>query len=375
MGPTKLITLAAFLWGGSSAMRVRKESSMMEKLVSLAKEAEAILNEDEKVAVEENSTKAARYTRKKEKGVSASGDRRRRRLFGFLENPFGGSSTSQQFQVLRDDRNPIGKGNIPAAYGLLTIIFGKLIGFGSDDEGNHEIQIADLRRILLDRQFPTSYKFPGRLQSRSGRPPLSAKLNSMGGRFSTRRGARPFEFETAPFVPADLKNVNFIICPFLSTMMWEGGIELKQVHTRRELMRATIVAGLDEENAEEHVADNFANNPTGTIDLWNMEGAMNEHVSSTGINDCVTSFTRCRFIESRETEDPYTCGYVCDATSDRQCPLPNPLRFNQFISVADVNGNGKIAMNELFVVADRGCQDGIECSSGGTDEFDDCETD
>jgi len=347
MGPAKIVALAAALWSGVDAMRVRKEAEMMEKLIELAKEAESLVNEEEKVALENKEVAEVK---------SASGDRRRRRrrrTLGFLTDPFESilPGTGSPFPVMVTDRNPIGKGTIPAAYGLIVQIFG----------GSNGLRISDLRQIVVDRVFPDGYSFPGGLQSRAGRPSRSSLPHSMDGNANIRRGKYPFEFEEASFVEADLRNVNFIICPFLSTMMWEGGIELKQVHTEEELMAQTIKAGLDHETAEEHVQDNFANNPDGTIDLWNLEGVMNEHVSSTGINDCSTSFTNCRNFGNRRARGSE--GDVCDAFTDRSCTLPNVEIFDEFAGTVDDDNDGFVTTEELAMVAARGCR-GLDCDKG-----------
>jgi len=250
-----------------------------------------------------------------------------------------------QFPLMNNDRNPIGRGNIPAAYGLLVQIFGPRGGLRKED----------LRSVVVERRFPSNYTFPGRLESRAGRPPRSARRNRMSSAQlrNVRTGDKPFDFERSAFVEADLRNVNFIICPFFSTMMWEGGIEFKQWHSEEELMQAAITAGLTKEVSEEHVGDNFFHNPAGRIDIWNMEGVMNEHVSSTGINDCVTDFEPDCFQTNRRERGSF--GFACNAFTDRSCFLPRADIFETFWDAADVNENGRLTEQELGVVAARDC--------------------
>jgi len=249
------------------------------------------------------------------------------------------------FPLMNDDRNPIGRGNIPAAYGLLVQIFGPVGGVTKEN----------LRTVVVERMFPSNYTFPGRLESRAGRPPASKRINRLSAAQLRRvkRGTKPFDFERAAFVEANLLNVNFIICPFFSTMMWEGGIAFKQWHTVEELMQQAMTAGLTEEVSEEHVGDNFFHNPAGRIDLWNMEGVMNEHVSSTGINDCVTDFSPDCFQTGRRQRGSF--GFACDAFTNRNCTLPRPDIFETFFDAADVNGNDRLTEDELGVVAERDC--------------------
>ena len=113
------------------------------------------------------------------------------------------------------------------------------------------------------------------------------------------------------------RRTTFIICPFLSTLVNEGALPIKQTYTREELEEATLDAGLGRSIADAHVEGNFLNDPDGIQDLWNLEGVTNEHVTSMGINDCRTAFTSC----SEDEEPPWQ---ECDFESARNCEHPNP---------------------------------------------------
>mmetsp|Transcript_58304 Transcript_58304/g.136317 ORF Transcript_58304/g.136317 Transcript_58304/m.136317 type:complete len:253 (+) Transcript_58304:122-880(+) len=136
--------------------------------------------------------------------------------------------------------------------------------------------------------------------------------------------------ESADQIPA-LRNVMRIICPFLSALVNEGVLEVKNSYTRDELMAITIQAGLDPEIAVGHTEGNFANNPSGEQDIFAMEGAANEHDTSTGIHDCPTLYYNCHNL----TEDgKYTEIQSCqDLTVD--CEVPSQPAFEQFWN--DVN--------------------------------------
>jgi len=69
-----------------------------------------------------------------------------------------------------------------------------------------------------------------------------------------------------------------------------------------ELESITLRAGMDPLRVAAHINGNFANYPAlasiefgalRLIDVYNMEGAVNEHVTSTGLNDCETVYWNC----------------------------------------------------------------------------------
>merc|ERR1719273_2223685 len=80
---------------------------------------------------------------------------------------------------------------------------------------------------------------------------------------------------------------------------------------------------------------------------------MNEHVSSTGINDCITDFSPDCFQTGRRQRGSF--GFACDAFTNRNCSLPRPDIFETFWDVSDVDGNGRLTEEELGTVADRDC--------------------
>lgn len=289
-------------------MRVRKEASMMEEMLE---ESKASVN-----ATHENVDEAAR------------GD----------------------MPVLDNDINPIGEGTIHGSHGLLVLVFG----------GSSGLAVDDLRRISLERRFPRGYRFGGTLLPvRRGRQGtlMSQAVNSGGRR--CRGGGDNNRICNTPFVSANIANVNFIICPFLSTLVNEGALPVKQTYTRDELQAATELAGLDPDIADLHSDGNFINDPDMIQDLWNLEGVSNEHVTSTGIHDCSTSFESCTTGREHPDQD-------CETESERDCEYGgNSGRYDQFEREVDRNRNGFITLTELDEAAARAEAAGEEICHGG----------
>merc|ERR1712113_146948 len=112
----------------------------------------------------------------------------------------------------------------------------------------------------------------------------------------------------------------------------------------------TINAGIDENTVVAHVDDgNFRDVPTMMMDLFDMEGNVNEHQSSTGILDCETSYP-----ESGNG----SCTFDA-VTGDNKCPTPNKncrttsveqKKFDAFFEAADNNTDGIITFEELDAV-------------------------
>merc|ERR1719223_239535 len=127
-------------------------------------------------------------------------------------------------------------------------------------------------------------------------------------------------------------------------MVAEGVVPLKQKYSKDELLNATKDAGLDADTAQSHVDGNFLNNPSDEQDIWNMEGATNEHVTSTGIHDCGTRFSDCKG-EPGEAS--------CTASTVRNCDMPNKKIFNLFVESVDVDEDGYITKAELEAAAAR----------------------
>lgn len=249
----------------------------------------------------------------------------------------------EDMPVLESDINPIGEGTIPGGHGLLVQIFGE-----PDADGVLRLSVPRLRRVSIDRRFPVPYKygqtldFPGEFV----RPTDIGEIfkGGKGGKGANQGGGEGF-------VTADIRNTNFIICPFLATLVNEGAIPVKQSYTREELQEASITAGLNSAISSLHVAGNFLNNPAGVQDIFNMEGATNEHVSSTGIHDCETTFQSC----SGDTGSA-----SCISSTDRGCPHPDPSVFDVFVESVDTNTDGFITQEELDAAAERAEAAGIQ---------------
>mmetsp|Transcript_53294 Transcript_53294/g.127133 ORF Transcript_53294/g.127133 Transcript_53294/m.127133 type:complete len:393 (+) Transcript_53294:84-1262(+) len=133
-----------------------------------------------------------------------------------------------------------------------------------------------------------------------------------------------------------------IICPFLSTLINEGSLPVKPSYTREELQEVTIQAGLSEAITIGHVEGNFMHNPAGVQDIFNMEGAANEHITSTGVHDCPTFYYDCK-------EDSSGVGTCTNTTLE--CKLPNKDRFESFFSAADANSDLHLTREELTTFA------------------------
>jgi len=241
--------------------------------------------------------------------------------------------------VLSSDVNPIGSGTIHGSHGLLVRIFGN----------NGRIAVEDLRRISLDRRFPRSYRFPGTLRPvRRGNQPhrirnaAGSGKGGKGGKGGANSGKGNNDISRTAFVQASIRNINFIICPFLSTMVNEGALPVSQSYTRDQLQAATELAGLDPDIAVAHSDGNFVNDPDEVQDIFNLEGVSNEHVTSTGIHDCGTRFTRCSGSETPQGQRE------CNARTTRSCRHPDSGRlFNQFVRANDRNRDGFITLDEL----------------------------
>lgn len=140
-----------------------------------------------------------------------------------------------------------------------------------------------------------------------------------------------------------------VICPFLASLLNEGDLEMKSVHTAQELADVTVLAGLSNATVQGHVFDgNFRDIPTLEMNIFDMEGAVNEHLSSTGISDCPSNFP----VEgAANCEDDNITGAL-------RCPTPNPnctsnsefisKKFDTFLRIADSNSDGYLEINELM---------------------------
>jgi hypothetical protein len=137
---------------------------------------------------------------------------------------------------------------------------------------------------------------------------------------------------------------SLIICPFLGVMIQEGFLPVQDSYTREELQNLTETAGLPSSVAELHTASNFKDIPSGTIDIFSMEGLPNEHKTSTGIHDCATLYHDCK-----HSNGIYTCESEVDIVGFKSCQaaLPNSVKFEDFWSVADANSDNILTRAEL----------------------------
>merc|ERR1719220_1972069 len=139
-------------------------------------------------------------------------------------------------------------------------------------------------------------------------------------------------------------------CPFLGTLANEGVIANDWIINETLWKAASFgaagtmplphVAGAFAGNFRDHSlwedATSKVKNQEGTevtcaywyLNPVKMEGMSNEHISSTGISDCPTDWTSCKF--------------RCDSAGEWQCEqtelscrenLPNPQKFNDFVKI------------------------------------------
>merc|ERR1719510_1463716 len=145
-------------------------------------------------------------------------------------------------------------------------------------------------------------------------------------------------------------DVSAVICPFLATMIKQNALPVQDVYKQDDLTQVTIDAGLDEMSVTGHVNNgNFRDVPTMMKDLFDMEGNVNEHQSSTGILDCETTYPEV---------GNGTCVFD-EVTGNNKCPTPNKncrtesvvrTKFDAFVAAADKNGDNKITGAELEAV-------------------------
>jgi len=134
-----------------------------------------------------------------------------------------------------------------------------------------------------------------------------------------------------------------VICRFLSTLVNEGILN-GDVFTREELLNVTIVAGIESEVASAHVSLNFKNEPSGVMNIFNMDGGTNEHDRSVGIHDCISVYSNCTI---------NVAGIQSCRNSTEQCTLPARPRFEDFWMHVDINGDGWLSHEELAIAAPR----------------------
>lgn len=153
-------------------------------------------------------------------------------------------------------------------------------------------------------------------------------------------------------------NTTKVICPFLAALVNEGVIDpAQQVFSKDELFELAVDAGLCNESATAEMEENFRNIPTEQVNIFDMEGNINEHLLSTGINDCRTLFPT-GFWGTRPfacANDSVTGAPKC-RTPDKTCLEVVPYKrakFEQFWRVADTNDDLVLSKSEACAAQER----------------------
>lgn len=134
------------------------------------------------------------------------------------------------------------------------------------------------------------------------------------------------------------ERVRKVICPFFGALINEGDLPEQIVYNIVELFDISMRAGVPMDRGQVHIQENFRNIPSGKIDLFNMEGNPNEHITSTGINDCNTFYDNCRQVIGGT--------WLCDDKT-QSCQLPRASRFDTFFNLLDKNKDSKLCQDEL----------------------------
>lgn len=136
-----------------------------------------------------------------------------------------------------------------------------------------------------------------------------------------------------------------IICPYLATLVNEGALPVRDSYSKFELETITVQSGVPAGNVEGHVhGGNFFFNPSGVQNIFDMEGAVNEHVTSTGIHDCATDYSDCPLSTRYDPNGTEKCpGAVTE-----ECELPNVDIFNRFWDHTDADEDGFIDVGEML---------------------------
>jgi len=163
-----------------------------------------------------------------------------------------------------------------------------------------------------------------------------------------------------------------IICPYLATLVNEGALPVREEYSKQELEMITVQSGVPEGTVAMHVhGGNFFHNPSGVQNIFDMEGAVNEHITSTGIHDCKTDYSRCP--ESTKWDPEGT--EKCPGAVTEDCVLPNVDIFERFFDHTDANDDGFIDNDEMkddannFPVVDENRVTGLGSIEGGFNAF------
>lgn len=163
-----------------------------------------------------------------------------------------------------------------------------------------------------------------------------------GGKGTNKGGNAPRLYNG--WNPQNKANYRAIICPFLSAAVREGALPVKKQYTRQELEEFSVQAGIAPSRAKSHSDGNFRNNPTMVQDLFNMEGATNEHTISTGVNDCKTFYSNCKEVPGNSK-----CQVV---TPIENCILPNIILFESMWAKLDRNRDGLCTLEEMTLATE-----------------------
>lgn len=124
-------------------------------------------------------------------------------------------------------------------------------------------------------------------------------------------------------------DIQKIICPFLSTMINENALPVQQYYSADQFIDFLANAGVPYSTILPHVNSQFRRIYTNKMDIFNMEGLPNEHVTSTGITDCETDYTDYRGCSVTGTPDasPGGCmqGVRVCPTADKNCNVNDTL--------------------------------------------------
>jgi len=138
-----------------------------------------------------------------------------------------------------------------------------------------------------------------------------------------------------------------IICPFLSTLIHEHALPVRDWYTRAELTDLVVnVGGLSKEEVSKHIHAQFRMLRTLKIDIFDMEGLPDEHQTSSGINDCYSDYSDYRSCPSNPDTSPLAGVRVCP-TPSKSCGVPNSDKLHIFWEHFDTNSDEQLSVAEL----------------------------
>merc|ERR1712232_797230 len=140
-----------------------------------------------------------------------------------------------------------------------------------------------------------------------------------------------------------------------SAMVNESHLPVQTEYTEAELLALTLDAGLSTANTDMHVMGNFKKidpdaDGVKRINIFKMEGLPNEHLTSTGINDCITTYNSH------------------GVQSTPPCMLPNKHFFDLFWKVASLDGDSRsMSYADLAMGEDYGLFADLDSSFPGNE--------